>query len=191
MSEYDGSSPLPDPMREAFAQELVAGEPLYAAYQAAGYKCPRGNAQRMLREAEVARRVEWLGNKIAALDETLLAYRKLEHRRALEHIATADRLALWEEKTRYVKTPQGRRRRVRSLELKPLDKLTPDERALIDGFEISDKGAVRIVMPKRLDARAMLAKLDGFEKPTKTALTDPSGQQSVRFIVEGITATET
>lgn len=160
-----GSEHLADPARETFAQELVATGDLYASYEAAGFKRPRGNANRMLREIEVAERVSFLYRKVAPLEELLLAHRRHEHRKALEHIATADRLSLWEERTRYVSTVdkngKKKRRAVRSIELKPLNKLTPDERALVDGFRITDKGAVEVVMPKRLDARKMLAELDG------------------------------
>lgn len=174
-----GSLRLSDPDREKFCQELVATGDLYASFEAANFKRPRGNAQRLLRELDVAERVGYLYRKIAPLEEALLLHRRHEHRRALEHIATADRLSLWEEKLRYVtstdKNGKKRRRRVRSIELKPLGKLTDDERALIDGFKITDKGAVEVLIPKRLDARAMLAKLDGLDAPTKIAPTNPAG----------------
>jgi hypothetical protein len=157
-----------------FCQELVATGDLNASYEAAGFKRPRGNANRMLRELDVAERVGFLYRKIAPLEEMLLLHRRHEHRKALEHIATADRLALWEEKSRYVMVGK-KRRRVRSIELKPLDKLTADERALIDGFKITDKGVVEVLMPKRLDARTMLSKLDGLDAPTKIAPTNANG----------------
>lgn len=178
--EYDGSTPLSappfsDPGREAFCQELIAGEPLYAAYEAAGFKRPRGNAQRMLQEDGIGRRLAWLGERMSKYDEVLLAYRRNEHRRALTHIATADRLQLFEEKTGYVPVGKRRRKRYRTLALKPLDKLTADERSLIDGVEITDKGAVKVLMPKRLDARAMLAKLDGLDRPTRNEHTAKDG----------------
>jgi hypothetical protein len=180
MSEYDGSTNHPDPAREEFVQQLASGEALYAAYHAAGtksatgepFKHPRGNAQRMLREPEVATRLKWLMDRVAALglDETLCAYRREQHRRALEHIAEADRLELFEEKTVRIGAGKDRNgklryRKIRVLALKPLDSLQPEQRALIDGIEISEKGAVKVLIPKRLDARAMLAKLDGFDKP--------------------------
>ncbi len=191
MAEYDGSTSHYDAARESFCQELVAGERLYAAYEAAGFKRPRGNAQRMQREPEVVARLKYLSARVAELDEVLIGYRRAEHRRALEHIATADRLTLWCEKNRTVtvgKRENGKpiRRRFRSIELRPLKQLSEAERALIDGFEVSEKGAIKVLMPKRLDARAMLAKLDGLEKPSKTAFTDPTGALpgQVRFVVE-------
>jgi len=173
MTAYDGSTPHPDPQRETFCQELIAGEFLYAAYEAAGFKRPRGNAQRMQQEPEVVARLKYLAERVAALglDEILMAYRRNEHRRALEHIATADRLEVFEQK---------RGGRVR---LKPLSKLTADQRALIDGLEIDAKGAVKVLMPKRLDARSMLAKLDGFDKPVKIAPTDPTGEHAAQYFI--------
>ena len=171
---FDPAKPLRDPSREAFAQELAAGESLYDAYETAGFSRPRGNAQRMMREPEVAARLGWLLERVAALDEVMIAYRRHEQRRALEHIANADRLALFEEKTGY-QTVGKKRRRYRTLALKPLDKLSADERALIDGIELTDKGGIKVHMPKRLDARAQLAKLDGLDKPAKVAPTDAAG----------------
>ena len=174
-----GSLRLSDPAREIFCQELVATGDLNASYEAAGFKRPRGNANRMLRELEVAERIGFLYRRIAPLEEALLLHRRHEHRKALEHIATADRLSLWEEKYRYsttlAKDGKKKRRRYRSIELKPLDKLNDEERSLIDGFKITDKGTVEVVMPKRLDARAMLSKLDGFDAPAKNELSGPDG----------------
>ena len=167
MSTYDGSTPHPDQARETFCQELIAGEALYAAYETAGFKRPRGNAQRMQQEPDVAVRLKWLGEKVAGFDEALLGFRRLEHRRALEHVATADRVALYEQKGR------GRPK------LKPLSQLTPEQRALIDGLEIPPKGPIKVLMPKRLDARAMLAKLDGFDKPNKIEATGANGSPLV------------
>lgn len=173
-TDFDPSRPLREPGREAFCQELAAGEELYAAYESAGFKRPRGNAQRMLREDDVAKRLEYLILRVAPLDEALIGYRRLEHRRALDRIANADRLALFEEKTRYIKV--GKRRvRTRSIELKSFADLSDEQRALIDGLEVTDKGGLKVHMPKRLDARALLAKLDGLDKPSKVAPTDAAG----------------
>jgi hypothetical protein len=174
MPEYDGSTPHYDAQREKFCQELIAGESLYASYETAGFKRPRGNAQRMQQEPEVAKRLEWLHAKVAPLEEALLGYRRLQHRRALEHIATADRVSLFEQ------SKAGR------VKLKPLSKLTTEQRELIDNLDISDKGVVLPVIAKKLEARAMLAKLDGFDKPVKTELGGPNGGPLVieRVIVE-------
>lgn len=175
-----GASELPDRKRERFCEELAAGEPLYRAYELAGFKLPKGNAQRMVREPEVAARLGYLGKRIEALNETLIAYRREQHRRALEHLASADRLELFSDGTAKIangmtKTGKPRFKTVRRLSLKPLEQLTAEQRALIDGIEISEKGAVKVLMPKRLDARAMLAKLDGLDKPEKRELTGKDG----------------
>ena len=45
-----GSQPLTDRRREAFARALFEGIDVQAAYQLAGFKRPRSNAQRMERE---------------------------------------------------------------------------------------------------------------------------------------------
>jgi hypothetical protein len=182
MQPYDGSTPHSDRDRETFCQELIAGESLYVAFQNAGFKRPRGNAQRMQQEPDVLKRLEYLADRVnkLGLDEILVSYRRNEHRRALEHIANADRLSLWTDKTKTVvigksKDDKPIRRKLRSIELKPLDSLTAEERALIDGFEVTEKGAVKVLMPKRLDARAMLAKLDGLDKPVRGELTGKDG----------------
>jgi hypothetical protein len=174
-----GSERLTDPARELFCQELVASGDKYASFEAAGFKRPRGNVDRMMREADVAERIGFLYRKVAPLEQLLIAHRRHEHRKALEHLATADRLSLWQEKYRYTTTVdkdgKKKRRRYRVIELKPLDKFTADERALVDGFKMTDKGAIEITIPKRLDARAMLAKLDGLDAPQKIAPTNPAG----------------
>lgn len=170
-----GSVRLDDPEREKFCQELVATGDLYASYEAAGFRRPRGNAQRMLREPDVAERVGFLYRKVEPLERLLIAHRRHEHRKALEHIATADRLELFREKTRYVSAGKGKKK-ITTLELKPLAELTEEQRALIDSIEIDDKGKIKITTPRRLDARTMLAKLDGLDAPTRIAPTTPDGE---------------
>lgn len=169
-----GSKRLDDPERETFCQELVATGDLYAAFETAGFKRPRGNAQRMLRESDVAERIGFLYRKVEPLEHLLIAHRRHEHRKALEHIATADRLELFREQTRYI-TAGKRKKKITTLALKPLGELTEEQRALIDSIEIDDKGKIKVTTPKRLDARAMLAKLDGLEAPQKVAPTNPEG----------------
>jgi hypothetical protein len=169
IEEYDGSTPLRDPARERFCQEITAGVMPATAFIDCGWKRVNGNINRLMREPEIMARLGWLHKRVAALDETLLAYRRLEHRRALEHIATADRLDLFEETKTKAGKPTGK------LRLRALRDLSDEHRALIDGIKISEKGAIELTMPKRLDARAMLARLDGFDKPAKIAATDPDG----------------
>jgi hypothetical protein len=174
-TDFDPARPLRDPGREAFVQELAAGEELYAAYEAAGFARPRGNANRMLREDDVAKRLDYLLARLAPLDEALIGYRRMEHRRALDRIANADRTALFVPMIGYTGKGKARRKVIRSFALKPFDQMTDDERALIDGLELTDKGGLKVHMPKRLDARALLAKLDGLDKPSKVAPTNPDG----------------
>lgn len=181
---FDPSKPLRDRARENFCQGLAAGESLYDAFAAAGFKRPAGNAQRLLREPEVAARVAYLLEKVAPLDETLLAWRRLQHRRALENVAGTNRLSLFVPTMGYVGKGKGRRAVVRGVALKPFDELTPDQLALIDGIEITDKGVLKVSMPKRLDARAQLAKLDGLDKPVKVAPTNSAGDGPASLTIE-------
>lgn len=174
-----GSQKHTDPGRELFCQELVATGDKYASYEAAGFKRPRGNVDRMMREPDVAERIGYLYRKMVPYLEALLACRRDEHRRALQNIADADRLDLLVEKTRYVKI-NGKRRRYTALELKPLKELSAEQRALLD-VKINDKGGIEILMARRLEARAMLAKLDGLEAPTKIAPTDANGDGPARI----------
>ena len=50
-----GSQPLTDRRREAFARALFEGIDVQAAYELAGFKRPRSNAQRMEREPRFRR----------------------------------------------------------------------------------------------------------------------------------------
>lgn len=164
---------LADPGRELFCQELVATGDKYTSFEAAGFKRPRGNVDRMMREPDVAERIGYLYRRMVPYLEALVACRRDEHRRTLQNIADADRLDLLVEKTKYLKV-NGKRRRYTALELKPLKDLTPEQRALLD-VKINDKGGIEITMARRLEARAMLAKLDGLDAPQKIAPTDAQG----------------
>jgi hypothetical protein len=152
----DPSEPLPDRKRERFCQELMAGAPLYDAYTEAGFARPRGNAQRMEREPEVAARLEFLRRQVEKYEPVLLAFRRVMVRRKLDNIVDLDRLGLFEE---------YRARGKRRLRLKSIDQLTPEQRAIIDSVEITKDG-VKLAMPGKLAALAQLAKLDGLDRPT-------------------------
>jgi hypothetical protein len=164
-SEFDPSKPLSDRKRERFCEELIVGTELYEAHGIAGFKSPRGNAQRMLREPEVVARLEYLCKKIEPFEETIRAYRRLCIRRKLDNIVDADRLSFFEE---------YRVRGKRKLRLKSIDDLTPDQRALVEDVEIT-KGGIKITMPNRLGALNALRDMDGFRAPTRVAPTDASG----------------
>lgn len=177
---FDPSKPHPDHKRELFCQELIAGADLYAAYVAADFKRPRGNAQRMAQEPEVAARLVYLHGRVEPIDIALLGYRRTEYRRALENVAKTDRLGLFEEFSRSYKVGK-RRRTLRGIRLKKFAEITPEQRALIDGLEITDKGGLKVLMPKRLEARAMLAKLDGLDKAAKDPIADAVGDLANRL----------
>ena len=163
--DFDPSKPLPDRKRERFCQELMAGTPLYDAYTEAGFARPRGNAQRMEHEPEVAARLEYLRSQVEKYEPVLLAFRRVMVRRKLDNIVDIDRLGLFEEYR-----VRGKRR----LRLKPLDQLTPEQRAIIDSIEITKDG-VKLTMPARLAALAQVAKLDGLDKPTKENVEHSGG----------------
>jgi hypothetical protein len=88
--------------------------------------------------------------------------RRARLRRLLDHIGSADRTELFEQPT------CGR------LKLKRFEDMSPEQRLLIDGIEMTKQGPMPIV-PHRLQALAQLAKLDGLDKPTKVAATDAEG----------------
>ena len=167
-----GSQRLDDPGRETFAQELVATGDLYSSYKTAGYKRPKGNANRMFREPAVQARVAWLYRKVEPLDQALAGWRRADLRRKLDAMVSVDRTEMYEE----VVTDEGRR----YLQVKPLDKLTDEQRLLFEG--VGDGG--RVVMPSKLAAAAQLAKLDGLDAPAKTALTDADGKNAGSLVVE-------
>jgi|SRR5271166_2444589 len=164
-NDDDPSKPLPDRKRERFCQELMAGTPLYDAYTEAGFARPRGNAQRMEQELEVAARLEFLRSQVEKYEPVLLAFRRVMVRRKLDNIVDLDRLGLFEEYR-----AKGKRR----LRLKPIDQLTPGQRSIIDSIEVTKDG-VKLTMPGKLAALAQLAKLDGLDKPTKDSIEHSGG----------------
>jgi hypothetical protein len=142
-ADCDGSRPLPNRKREMFVRMLFEGVEATAAYELAGYKRPRGNAQRMEREEEA--------------------------------IAGIDRVDMFEEIEFVRKIGRGRNAReikLRRFQLKPLSALTPEQRALVEGLEAD---GLRPILPGKLQAIALIAKLDGLDAPTKIATTDAAG----------------
>ena len=94
-----GSQPLTDRRREAFARALFEGIDVQAAYELAGFKRPRGNAQRMEREPLIQARVNFLRRELDRDDLLMRSLRRRQLRQQLRQIATADRLGLFEEVT--------------------------------------------------------------------------------------------
>jgi len=171
----DGSLPLLDRKREIFARALFEGIELGAAYELAGFKRPRGNANRMEREPSIQARLNFLRRELDEADLNLRSARRHQLRQQLTQIATADRLGLFEEVKIRKMVGRGRNARtvtLRRLQMKPLADLTPDQRALVEGIE-SD--GLRPAMPPKLGALVQLAKLDGLDQPFKF-----SGELSVQ-----------
>ena len=67
-----GSQPLTDRRREAFARALFEGIDAQAAYELAGFKRPRSNAQRMEREPLIQARVNYLRRELDRADLLML-----------------------------------------------------------------------------------------------------------------------
>lgn len=165
----DGSLPLQDDRREAFARGLFEGVEVSAAYQAAGFKRPRGNAQRMAREPAIRARVNFLRRELDEDDLSLRAVRRRQLRQKLLRIAEIDRLSLFEEVEFTKKVGRGRNAReikLRRLQLKPLAELTAEQRDLVESLE---GDGLRPAMPSKLGALAQLAKLDGLDQPARVS----------------------
>lgn len=175
LPDFDGSLPLPNRKREMFARLLFEGVEACAAYEFAGFKRPRGNAQRMERESEIQSRVNYLRQELDAADLALRTVRRRQLREQLKAIAEVDRVGMFEEVEFVKKIGRGRNAReikLRRIQLKPLAALTPEQRALVEGLEAD---GMRPILPSKLQAMALRAKLDGLDAPSKLALTDPSG----------------
>jgi hypothetical protein len=174
--ECDGSAPLPDRRREAFARALFEGVEVCTAYTIAGFKRPRGNAHRMEREAGIQAQINFLRRELDEADLKLRAVRRQQLRHQFMQIARIDRLGMFEEIEITKKIGRGRNAReitLRRLQLKPLAVLTPEQRALVEGLE---SGGLRVVMPSKIAALSGLAKLDGLDAPAKVAATDAEGR---------------
>ncbi len=166
-TEDDGSEPLLDRRREAFARALFEGVDVNVAYERAGFKRPRGNATRMEKEPAIRARVNYLRCELDEADLNMRSVRRHQLRQQLAQIATVDRLGLFEEVEMKKTIGRGRNARtitLRRLQLKPLADFTPEQRALVEGVE-SD--GLRPAMPSKLGALAQLAKLDGLDQPLK------------------------
>jgi hypothetical protein len=170
-----GSQPLPDRRREQFARALFEGLDVHAAYELASFKRPRGYATRMEKEPAIQARLNYLRRELDEADLRRRVLRRHQLRQQLAHIATADRLSLFEEVEVTKTIGRGRNARTitqRHFQMKPLADLTPEQRALVESIE-SD--GMRPAMPSKLVALAQLAKLDGLDQPTRF-----SGELSVQ-----------
>jgi hypothetical protein len=171
----NGSQPLRDRRREAFARALFEGVDVNAAYEQAGFKRPRGNAYRMEREPEVQARVNFLRRELDEADLALRTVRRRQLRDQLRAITDVDRVDMFQEVSFVKKVGRGRNAReitLRRLELKPIAELTAAQRALVEGLEAD---GMRPILPSKLQALALRAKLDGLDGPMKIANTNAAG----------------
>jgi hypothetical protein len=121
--DFDGSRPLSNRKREMFARMLFEGVEAGAAFELAGYKRPRGNAQRMEREPEIQSRVNYLREELDAADLALRTVRRRQLREQLKTITDVDRVDMFEEVEFVKKIGRGRNAReikLRRIQLKPL-----------------------------------------------------------------------
>jgi hypothetical protein len=179
---HDGSLPMRDRRREAFARLLFEGVEVRAAYEQAGFKRPRGNAQRMEREHEVQARINYLRSELDAADLALRTVRRRQLRDQLKAITDVDRLSMFEEVEFVKKIGRGRNAReitLRRLQLKPLTELTVAQRALVEGLEAD---GMRPILPSKLQAIALRAKLDGLDAPTVQKMTH-TGAMSLEAMI--------
>lgn len=65
--QYDGAKPLKNGKDEMFCRESVALDSIHKGYEAAGFKRPRGNADRKARQPNVSKRLEFLRMEAAKL----------------------------------------------------------------------------------------------------------------------------
>ena len=129
----------------------------------------------MEKEHAIQARLNYLRRELDEGDLYRRALRRHQLRQQLGHIATADRLSLFEEVTVNKTVGRGRNARtvtLRRYQMKPLAELTSEQRALVEGIE-SD--GMRPAMLSKLGAMAQLAKLDGLDQPVRF-----SGELSVQ-----------
>jgi hypothetical protein len=106
-----GSLPLPNRKREAFARMRFEGVETCAAYELAGFRRPRGNAQRMEREEDIQSRINFLRQELDEADLALRTVRRRELRNQLKAIAEVDRVNMFEEVEFTKKIGRGRNAR--------------------------------------------------------------------------------
>jgi hypothetical protein len=167
--EYDGSKPLKDGRRELFCQEAVIRNDLNSAFEAAGFKRPRGNAHRMSREPKVEARLAYLW-KQGAQGLELMAGRWLAK---ADLIALANMRDFWE-----IDEATGEPTRLN------LNKVSHALTGAIQEISYDAQGRPKI---KLHDSPSMLRFLIEKTDPSvkKIAMTDPSGTQAAApFIVE-------
>jgi len=166
---YDGSTAHPDGRREKFCQEAVALNDVNAAYLAAEFKRPRGNAYRMAREPKVALRLAFLWRKGAEHAELMGG----RHLVKADMIAHANMLDFWD-----LNPETGDLQRLN------LAKAPRAACGAIQEISYDSEGRPRL---KLYAADAMLRFLIERAEPSvrKLALTDPSGQNAAQpYVVE-------
>jgi hypothetical protein len=148
--------------QERFAQLMaMGGVTCLQAYLEAGYEngsSAEANSRKLKCKRKVRARIEELS---ATAEEMVQLYRIMLTELYVSIIKT-DRLGIYDEKSR----------------LRPIGDLRPEHRALIEGIDttLNSYGEIKnVILPKRLDAAAQLARLHGLDKPTKIAPTNPEG----------------
>lgn len=170
----NGSRPLKNSKDEAFAREAVALDSIHRGYEAAGFKRPRGNAERKARQPNVAARIEFLRMEAAKLAGVSLGRVLLEQSR----IAYANMID-------YMAITNGQ-------PVVDLAGLTREQAAAIAEFTVDthverdgpdDKEGFVVTRTKfklhdKVGALRDLKKHLGGDAPTKIAPTTPDGEQA-------------
>jgi hypothetical protein len=139
--------------REKFVHNLICGMHHRDAYVAAGfadYHSSGANALRMMRDPVVSARLDWLLREVREREGLELVLRRRRLIAVLEGLL-GERADMFDN--------DGI--------LKPLDQLTPQQRGMIDSIRPTKAGR-EAIMPSRLAAAQLLARLEGFEAPSKS-----------------------
>ena len=152
--ESQMSGPLPNTKQERFAQLIAMNVPGAQAYAEAGYDnadFAAENARKLRNKRHVKARI----NELAASTSDMVELRRAMLDEFYVHVIKTDRVDIYDDQAR----------------LRPLTELRPEHRALIEGIDtkLSKEGETKnVIMPSKLSAAALLAKLHGLDKATKS-----------------------
>lgn len=167
----DGSRPIKNSKDEAFARESVALDSIHRGYEAAGFRRPRGNAERKARQPHVAARIEFLRMEAAklagvSLGRVLLEQSRIAYANMIDYLAVEDG------------QPRLDLSRLNREQAAAIAEFTVDTHVEHDGP--GDKEGIvvtrtRFKLHDKVGALRDLKKHLGGDAPTKHAMTDAEG----------------
>jgi len=179
--KFDPTLPLRNVRYESFARARAAMERPLRAMELAGYDKPTtGNAARLDRHPHIIARLRHFALSDNSLE--LLTLRRNRLRSMYETMALADRTKVFEE----IDVPEydengnailidGKPLMKTVRRLRSFDKMTDDERMLIEGLDFDgDKYKTKLVC--RLACMKALREIDSLDGPERLALTDEYGK---------------